>query len=94
MIYEFIRNHRFVFPIERMAKVLKVSRSGYYAWVSRPRSRRDMENMRLDVEIKAVYEASKRRYGSVKITRQLEKQGKKYGRNRVARRMRKMKIAS
>ena len=94
MIYEFMRKHRFMFPIERMARVLKVSRSGYYAWVKRPRSRRDIENVRLDVEIKAVYEASKRRYGSVKITRDLEKRGKKYGRNRVANRMRKMGIAS
>lgn len=94
MSYEFMSKHRFLFPVERMAGVLNVSRSGYYAWVKRPRSRRDIENMRLDVEIKAVYEASKRRYGSVKITRELEKRGKKYGRNRVASRMRKMGLAS
>lgn len=83
-----------MFPIERMAGVLNVSRSGYYAWVKRPRSRREIENARLDVEIKAVYEASKRRYGSVKITRELNKRGKKYGRTRVANRMRRMNIRS
>ena len=94
MTYPFMRNHRFIFPVERMAKVLNVSRSGYYAWASRPRSGRDIENARLDIEIKSVYEASKHRYGSVKITQKLEKCGKKYGRNRVANRMRKMGIAS
>ena len=94
MTYQFMRKHRFIFPVERMAKVLKVSRSGYYAWVKRPRSSREIENARLDVEIRAVYEVSKHRYGSVKITRELEKRGKKYGRNRVANRMSKMGLAS
>jgi transposase InsO family protein len=77
-----------------MAKVLHVSRSGYYAWIKRPRSRRDIENARLDVEIKAIYEASKRRYGSIKITRELAKRGKNYSRNRIANRMREMRIKS
>jgi len=94
MIYHFMREHRFTFPVERMAKVLNVSASGYYVWIKRPPSKRSRENARLDVVIKAVYEANKRRYGSVKITRELQKRGMKYGRTRVANRMRKMRIAS
>lgn len=94
MKYQFIKDNSSGFSVEGMAAVLNVSRSGYYAWVSRSRSSREIENARLDVEITAVYEASKRRYGSVKITRELENRGKKYGRNRVAGRMRKMGIAS
>ena len=94
MKYQFIKDNHSGFSVERMAKVLNVSRSGFYVWGKRPRSNREIENARLDVEIKAIYEASKHRYGSVKITRELEKRGKKYGRNRVANRMRKMDIAS
>lgn len=94
MIYGFMRDHRFMFPIERMAEVLQVSRSGYYAWVKRPPSRRDIENRRLDVEITAIYKANKGRYGSVKITRELNRHGLNYGRSRVASRMRKMGIQS
>ena len=94
MKYQFIKDNSSGFSGERMAKVLNVSRSGYYAWLSRPRSRRAEENIRLDVEIKSVYERSQGRYGSVKITRELLKRGKKYGRNRVASRMRKMGVAS
>ena len=94
MNYQFIKDNSSGFSVERMTAVLNVSRSGYYAWLSRPRSRRAEENIRLDVEIKSVYEHSQRRYGSVKITRELLKHGKKYGRNRVANRMRKMGIAS
>jgi len=94
MIYGFMRDHRFIFPIERMAGVLQVSRSGYYAWMKRPPSRRNIENRRLDAQITAIYNANKRRYGSVKITHELKKRGLNYGRSRVASRMRKMGIKS
>src|SRR3990172_2003103 len=40
MKYRFIQDHRTLFPLERVAKVLQVSRSGYYAWLGRPCSRR------------------------------------------------------
>ena len=94
MKYPFIKDNSSGFSVERMAAVLNVSRSGYYTWLDRPRSSREIENIRLDVEIKSVYERSQSRYGSVKITHELVKRGKKYGRNRVANRMRKMGIAS
>ena len=35
MKYEFISKHRFAFRVEKMYRALKVSRSGYYAWVGR-----------------------------------------------------------
>ena len=94
MKYRFIQDHRTLFPLERMAKVLRVSRSGYYAWLGRPRSQRAQENIRLDVQIKSVYETSQGRYGSMKITRELVNQGWRYSRNRVAAGMRRMGIAS
>lgn len=94
MKYRFIEEHRALFPLERMAKVLRVSRSGYHAWLNRPRSRRAQENIRLDVQIKSAYETSKGRYGSMKITRELLNQGWRYSRNRVASGMRRLGIAS
>jgi len=94
MKYQFIKDNSSGFSVEGMAAALNVSRSGYYACLSRPRSRRAEDNIRLDVEIKSVYERSQRRYGSVKITRELLKRGKKYSRNRVASRMREMGVAS
>ena len=68
MKYPFIKDNSSGFSVERMAAVLNVSRSGYYTWLDRPRSSREIENIRLDVEIKSVYERSQSRYGSVKIT--------------------------
>ena len=49
--------------MERMAKLLDVSTSGYYGWFSRPESEREQERLLLDVLVKAAYEASRGRYG-------------------------------
>ena len=70
--------------MERMAKLLDVSTSGYYGWFSRPESEREQERLLLDVLVKAACEASRGRYGSLKISRALAAQGKPYRRNRVA----------
>jgi transposase InsO family protein len=77
-----------------MAKVLGVSTSGYYAWLKRPESRRARENRRLDALIRAEFEASKQRFGSVKITRALQNRGERVNRKRVAKRMQRMGLRS
>ena len=40
MIFNFIKNHEKIFPIEKMCKVLQVSPSGYYRWKSKVVSNR------------------------------------------------------
>ena len=47
MIYEFIKTYKNEFSIEKMAKVLGVSRSGYYEFMKRGKSARALENERL-----------------------------------------------
>lgn len=56
-----------------MCKVLKVSRSGFYAWMKAVPSKRELENQELLKDIKTAYEASKRVYGSVKIKKAIDK---------------------
>jgi len=70
-----------------MCRVFSVSRSGYYSWRSRPKSRRAVENRRLDAHIKAIYMKHKGRSGSPKITSELRDKGFSVSKNRVARRM-------
>ena len=77
-----MRDHGTDFPVERMAHVLGVSRSGYYAWLSRPESPRQKERRLLDVRVKAAFEENHRRYGSLKIRRALAAKGYAYGRGR------------
>jgi putative transposase len=77
-----------------MCRVLEVSRSGYYRWVKRKPSQQQLDNQRLDAEIREIYDGSKGRYGSPKITGELRDRGRRVGKNRVARRMRIMGLRS
>ena len=70
-----------------MCRVLSVSRNGYYRWRGRPESRRAIANRCLDAHIKAIFMKSKGRYGSPKITDELNDMGFPVSKNRVARRM-------
>lgn len=74
--------------MSRMCQVLKVSRSGYYAWRGRPPSEREMANQALYKEIKAVYDESHGTYGSPRIYQALRRRGFTCSENRVARLMR------
>ena len=53
--FEFMKEHRREFSIEKMAKVLGVSRFGYYDFLEKPRSDRNLENERLKEAINSLY---------------------------------------
>jgi transposase InsO family protein len=77
-----------------MCRVLEVSASGFYAWRSRPSSERARANERLKLEIRAIHSQSKRRYGAIKVQKELNAQGVECGHNRVARLMRESDLRS
>lgn len=83
-----MKKYEKVYPVLRMCQILGVSRSGFYKWKKSPESKRDIENKKLLKEIEHVYNESKKRYGSPKITKELKRRGYPYGHNRVARIMR------
>jgi putative transposase len=85
MKYEFMQEHRDRFRLESMCKVLRVSRSGYYAWKSRRPSTRQRVNGELLESIREVYKKRRKVYGSPRITDELNDQGIRCGKNRVAR---------
>jgi transposase InsO family protein len=85
MKYMFMEEHRGIFRLQKMCKVLKVSRSGYYAWRKRMPSRRHKANKWLLERIEEIHEKSRRLYGSPRITDGLHDQGITCGKNRVAR---------
>jgi len=86
--------HRTEFRVEEMCRVFEVSRSGYYRWIKRKPSQRELENQRLDAQIGEIFAGSKGRYGSPKVTRELQDRGHRVGKNRVARRMRQTGLRS
>ena len=68
-----------------MCRVLKVHRSGFYAWLKEPHSTRAIEDTRLLTLIKESYENSGSSYGSPRIFRDLREFGETCGKHKVAR---------
>lgn len=85
MKYQFMEEHREAYRARSLGEVLKVSRSGYYAWRTRPPSPRQKDNEKLLGRIREVHTQSRRLYGSPRITAVLREQGLRCGKNRVAR---------
>jgi len=88
MRYKFIREHQHEFSVQRMCRVLEVTRSGYYAWQPEKIGPRARENQALVEHIRKEYTTSRQTYGSPRIWAALQGQGMTCGRHRVARLMR------
>lgn len=87
MRYEFIKQHVPQGQIRRYCEVLKVNRSGYYAWLDREPSQRQVEAATLSAVIREIHAASQENYGSPRVTRELQGLGYQVGHNRVAKLM-------
>jgi putative transposase len=85
--YAFIKEHRQEFRLLSMCRVLKVHRSGYYAWLKEPQSPRALENAKLSEQIRYYYDQSMGIYGSPRIYHDLKEAGISCSENRVARLM-------
>jgi putative transposase len=70
-----------------MCRVLKLTRSGYYAWCNRKLSPRTQENEILSQEIQQIHQASRETDGSPRIHAALVAKGWQVGRQRVGRLM-------
>jgi putative transposase len=80
-------------PVSRLARVLGVSRSGYWAWKGRRPSARALTDAALGERIEAIHEATKGIYGAPRIQVELaEAHAIHVGRKRVARLMRDLGI--
>ena len=76
MKFGFMYVNRTEFRIDRMAKVLQVSQSGYYKWVRRmeaPLTEKEREDRILKDKIFELFRQSRGSYGSRKITAQINR---------------------
>src|SRR5512143_445511 len=92
MKYRFIENNRSAFRVERMCRILRVSRSGYYDWQGREPSERALRHERLMPVIRRVFRDSRMTYGSPRVHDSLKAQGYECGRHQVAALMRQNEI--
>jgi putative transposase len=75
-------------PAHTMCRVLKVSASGYYAWLDRAPSKRAIENAVMVERIRRVHAESDATYGMPRVRAELIDQGLRISGKRVARLMR------
>ncbi len=73
--------------ISTCCSALKVSQSGYYAWLERPLSSRKLANEKLAEQIKKIWEDSRESYGLPRIFNKLKSEKISVGKNRVHRLM-------
>ena len=88
MRYRCIHRRRNHYPVRLMCRLLKVSPSGYYAWRTRPESRRARFDRELTRSIRLVHAESDGTYGSPRVHVELKASGWQCGRAKVARLMR------
>src|SRR3954452_7302527 len=88
MRYRFVAAERATFPVRMLCRLVGVAASGFYAWLRRRPSRRHAADRRVGERIGAIFEASRRTYGSPRVHAELRAEGVRIGRKRVARLMR------
>ncbi len=79
-----MKEHSSDYSIRHLAKVLKVSPSGYYRWRSRRISQRSQRRLMIKNAAIEVYLKFKKRYGAPRITRELNASGIRCSKNYVA----------
>lgn len=84
MKFSFIKENLLPFPIDAVCQVLEVSRSGYYAWMKRPVSARELRREELADKIEIVHKDNRQVYGSPRICQALNIQGESVSENTVA----------
>jgi len=92
MKFGFVAKHRGIWPIGWLCGALGVSRGGFYAWLSRPPSRRSRMDEELSAEVRASFLASDRTYGARRVWRDLLAQGASCGLHRIERLMRRQAL--
>jgi putative transposase len=89
MSYRLIAEEKPHHAVSRLARVLGVSRAGYYAWSKRPPSEQARADAALTKQIKRIHEGVDGIYGAPRIQAELaDEHGVHVGRKRVARLMR------
>ena len=88
MKFGFIVKHRRIWPANWMCEALGVSRGGFYAWLTRPRSQRSRSDEELGAKVRASFLGSDRTYGARRVWKDLAAEGVFSGLHRIERLMR------
>ena len=84
----FIAERQVAFPIAVLCRVLDVSRSGFYDYLTHPVTDREVRDVALAAKARAVFVEHKGRYGSPRVWRELCERGDVVSEKKVAQVMR------
>ncbi len=87
MRYQFLKKHQKEYNIQKACKILRISRSGYYAYLHRRKSKRIIENEALTEIIKDIFHEHQGRYGARRIRQVLLQKNIHVNQKRVSRLM-------
>ena len=87
MTFGFVVTHRGTWPVDVLCGALGVSRSGFYAWVTRAPSRRTRTDAVVGAAVRASFVASDRTYGARRVWRDVLEAGHGGGLHRIERLM-------
>ena len=85
MKFAFIAKHRGIWPVGWLCEALGVSRGGFYAWLTRPRSQRSRSDEELGAKVRASFVASDRTYGARRVWKDMLAEGLSCGLHRTTR---------
>jgi putative transposase len=89
-----MKRHVKAYPVKLLCKVLRVSRSGYYAWRDRPPCQRQQRAVKLIEQIRVAHASGRGAYGSPRVTVELKAGGVAVCENTIAKYMRQMGLRS
>ena len=87
MRFAFIEAEKAWCAVPRLCRLLRVSRSGYYAWRKRKPSQHALEDARLGTLVVAAHRFGRGNYGSPRVLLELRERGERTSRKRIARLM-------
>ena len=88
MKFDFVAKHRGAWPVQSLCEALGVSRTGFYAWLNRPRSARSLTDEVLGAKVFQSFLASDRTYGARRVWHDVLELGYRCGLHRIERLMR------
>ena len=92
MAYMIMFELKHKYQIKEMAEFLKVSRSGYYDWISLPISAHKKEDIEMKDEIEKIFVETKGTYGAERVSKELQKRNMQCGRDRSGRLMKELHL--
>ena len=88
MKFGFIAKLRSIWPVAWQCEALGVSRSGFHAWLNRPRSARALTDEAIMPKVRSSFVASARTYGARRVWRDVLADGVSCGLHKIERLMR------